>query len=131
MAFCKVVKSCFGFHLEPDYRETIDLAKEAFDSLVSVTAIRMPTKRRVRYFYKIHVLVYHVCDFIDIFGPLGPYSEQAGETVHSWWKKLWVSYRSLPMTQGERLKAALVEWNWRRISLILGDEDDDDSEDDE
>ena len=124
-AFSKVVSSCFGFNLEPDYGEKIDLAKEAFNSLVKATAGLMPRRRQVRYFYKVHVALLHVKDFVKDFGPLGPYSEQAGETAHSWWSKLWVNYRSLPMTQADRLFWCLVEWNFRRLSLILGTTSDD------
>ena len=125
-AFSKVVHSCFGFLLEPDYAEKIALAKEAFDLLCSATAKRVKKKLRVHYFYKVHVLIFHVGDFVEKFGPLGPFSEQAGETVHSWWTKLWISYRSLPLTPGERLLRALVEWNFRRLSLILENLNDDD-----
>ena len=128
-AFSKVVSSCFGFHLEPDYAEKIDLAREAFDSLVTATAGLMPAKRQVRYFYKFHVVAFHVAEFVDVFGPLGPYSEQAGETVHSWWTSLWKNYRSLPGTDAERLLWCLVEWNFRRFALILGLHEADEDED--
>ena len=127
-SFSKVVSSCFGFHLEPDYEDKINLAKEAFDSLVEATAGLMPARRQVRYFYKFHVVAFHVKEFVDEFGFLGPYSEQAGETVHSWWTKLWVHYRSLPTTPAERLLSCLVEWNFRRLVLILGLHEEDDDE---
>ena len=130
-AFSKVVHGCFGFHLEPDYADKIKLAKEAYDSLVEATAGLEPSERKVRYFYKMHVVAFHVKDFVEEFGALGPYSEQAGETVHSWWTTLWKNYRSLPKkTHAERLLSCLVEWNFRRLALILGlrEEDDDDEQ---
>lgn len=117
-AFAKVVSSCFGFKLLPDYAEKFRLAREAFDFLVSATA-EMPGKRRVRYFYKVHVLLMHVEDFVDEFGPLGPFSEQAGETLHSEWLKVWVRHRALPFPPERRLFLALVEWNFARYMRIL------------
>ena len=129
-AFSKVVSSCFGFQLQPDYAEKFRLAREAFDSLVKATA-ELPGKRRVRYFYKVHVLLFHVEDFVDEFGALGPFSEQAGETVHSAWMKLWKHYRALPMSPARRLFLCLVEWNFRRLMMILNTSLDDSSDDDD
>ena len=141
-AFARVVHSCFGFELQPDYAEQIRLAREAFESLVEATADQTG-KCRVRWFYKVHVVLHHVEEFVEEYGPLGPYSEQAGETVHDAWMKVWVRYRALPIPPQERLLRALVEWNFERVMMMVnsnrenferftmllnGNDDDDDDE---
>ena len=71
-----------------------------------------------KFFYKVHVLVCHVPEFVRRHGPLGPYSEQAGESLHSRWDLDWTRYKYLPMTPEERLLNAVVDFEYRHLSLL-------------
>ena len=114
-AFKKVVDACFGYSLDPEYRRIIEEFKMAWQSLVNDDFFT--------FFYKVHVVCSHVADFVDrVGGPLGPYSEQAGEAVHLNFKSLFDRFRYLPnKTSGERLLAAVAEYNYRHIALITDD----------
>ena len=115
--FSKVVSSCFGFVLDPDYRAHIDEFKDVWQSLVEADS-------RFSFFYKIHVLVCHVAEFVERHGPLGPFSEQAGESLHSSWLACWKRYKNLPgYDDGQRLLMALIDYNHRHLSLIDPAED--------
>ena len=69
-----------------------------------------------------HAVLSHVKDFFRLSGTefgLGLYSEQAGEAVHLNFKSLFDRFRYLPnKTSGERLLAAVAEYNFRHIALI-------------
>ena len=115
-AFSKVVGSCFGFVLDPDYKAHIDEFKDVWQSLVDADS-------SFSFFYKVHVLVCHVPEFIARQrSPLGPYSAQAGESLHSSWMSCWKRYKNLPRyDDGEKLLMALIDFNHRHLSLIDSD----------
>ena len=62
---------------------------------------------------KIHIVLDHLDQFVERKGALGPYSEQASESVHADWIKTWDFYRSYP---GEdRLMKCVLKYNWKHI----------------
>ena len=69
--FKKVVCSCFGNHLEKDYKTCIAAFKKSYTDLrISITP-------------KVHAVFFHVEQFCDKKGiGLGFFSEQAMESVH-------------------------------------------------
>ena len=109
----KVVDACFGFVLDPNYAAYIAEFKNAWQALVDAYP------HQFKFHYKIHILVCHVEEFIKRRGPLGPYSEQSGESLHGRWGTHWPRYKNLPrMTPEERLLNALVDFEYRHLSLL-------------
>ena len=110
----KVVYSCFGFVLDPDYRAHIGEFKDAWQALVE----EYPDM--FKFHYKVHILCCHVAEFANRRGPLGPYSEQAGESLHGRWGSHWkIRYKNLPQfTPEERLREAVVDFNYRHLALM-------------
>ena len=110
----KVVSSCFGFDLHPNFGAYIAEFKTAWKVLVD----EYPDQ--FNFHYKIHILVCHVEVFVNRHGPLGPFSEQSGESVHCNWGSHWRDrYKNLPQfTPEERLVRAVVDLNHRRMSLL-------------
>ena len=110
----KVVSSCFGFVLDPNFGAYIAEFKTAWKVLVDAYPDQF------QFHYKIHILVCHVEVFVNRHGPLGPFSEQSGESVHCNWGSHWRDrYKNLPQfTPEERLVRAVVDLNHRRMSLL-------------
>ena len=75
-----VSHACFGNVLADDWEDSIEKFNRAFDKLPRAWTT------------KVHALVYHLPEFIrareteGILRPLGPYSEQTGESLHHVWK---------------------------------------------
>ena len=80
-SFNRVVESCYGFDLSPNYRECInDFTVEFLKLGISVTP-------------KVHAVMHHVAEFCTFSGTgLGPYSEQTSEALHHEFKKCWKNY---------------------------------------
>lgn len=71
MAFENVVHSCFGEHLNPNYKVYID---EFFGKINDLKRTITP---------KIHCVLFHIIDFCELKNRvLGLYSEQASEQIH-------------------------------------------------
>ena len=111
--FRKVVDSCFGFTLDKNYASYIKEFKNAWRSLIAAYP------HQFRWNYKIHVLCCHVPEFVKRRGPLGPYSEQSGESLHSSWTSTWKRYKHQPKTTPEeRLLNAVVDFEHRHLALL-------------
>ena len=80
-SFNAVVDACYGKELHPDFERRI--AVFALDYLklgITVTP-------------KVHAVIFHVAEFCQMTGQgLGPWSEQAGESVHHDFKQIWKNY---------------------------------------
>ena len=80
--FFAVVKACFSMNLDPCYKSKISEFRKSFLDLgIPITP-------------KIHEVLFHVLDFCDEnqIG-LGFYTEQAMESVHADFKKVWEKYK--------------------------------------
>ena len=80
--FKSVVESCFTLDLKSGYEEKICAFKKSyFDLNISVTP-------------KVHSVFFHIKDFCEISNKgLGFYSEQAVESAHADFKKIWKKYK--------------------------------------
>ena len=78
----RVVHSCFGTALDPDYIAHIDAFKQAYTDLnISITP-------------KIHAIIHHIPQFCNSVGAgLGRFSEQASESVHYSFKTVWARFK--------------------------------------
>ena len=82
-SFNAVVAACYGSELDADYLQKIQIFAADYHRLgVSVTP-------------KIHAVIYHISEFCELTGRgLGPWSEQAGESVHCDFKKTaWSNFK--------------------------------------
>lgn len=100
--FAKVIDSCFGGELNCDYETYIDRFKDSYMDLgISVTP-------------KVHAVFHHVIDSCNkTQKPLGNFSEQASESVHADFKKIWKNYKVLPIhpDYNYKLTRAIQEYN--------------------
>lgn len=80
--FNAVVKACFSMKLDPNFRQIIENFKRSYLDLgISITP-------------KVHAVFFHVPDFCaETQAGLGFYSEQATESVHSDFKRVWEKYK--------------------------------------
>lgn len=80
--FHLVVKACFGTHLDPQYITYINNFKKSYLDLdISVTP-------------KVHSVFFHIEEFCSKHHKgLGWYSEQAMESVHYEFKKVWEKHK--------------------------------------
>lgn len=80
--FYNVVKSCFSIELKSDYSQNIKAFKTSYLDLgITVTP-------------KVHAVFFHIEDFCKISGVgLGFYAEQAVESAHADFKKIWKKYK--------------------------------------
>ena len=100
-----VIPSCFGSEVSPDYNVHIESFKESYMDLgISIT----PT---------VHTLFKHVKQWYDRHGTshgLGYFGEQATETAHTDWMKVWLKgYKladSLP-NYGNNLLGGVAKYN--------------------
>lgn len=76
--FRHVVVSCFGMNLKQDYKERISAFAASYSHLgISTTP-------------KVHIVTAHVADFCkNANSGLGPFSEQAFESVHHVFQSFW------------------------------------------
>ena len=85
-AFRDVVDSCFGFILDPFYKQVLERFKIEYQKLQDKFNVSMPNK--------IHVIVVHLEEFFDLVGRgLGEFSEQETENAHSAFDSLLDRYR--------------------------------------
>lgn len=78
--FNNVVDDCFGNQLKKDFETPIEKFKNSYLLLnISVTP-------------KVHAVLYHVKEFCKNYG-LGFFCEQAIESVHCDYKKIWANYK--------------------------------------
>ena len=102
-AFNEVVKSCYGTDLLPNYQQKIQNFRICYRRLkINVTP-------------KVHAVFFHVEDFCEMVGMgLGPWSEQAAESLHTDFDKMWTRYKVRDTDHekyGERLLEAVVAYN--------------------
>ena len=101
-----VRKACFGKQLAPGYKESIEEFKTAF------------LKLNISIFPKIHALFVHVPQFCDRKKVgLGGFSEQASESVHSDFRKIWERFK-LPLDHqdySQNLLRTVLKYNSQHI----------------
>ena len=99
--FDKVRKACFGPTLDPQFDMHIAHFKTSFK------ALDIPETP------KLHILFTHVVKFCKNHGPLGRHSEQASESVHHDFEKMWTKYKvNMSNTQyKDRLLTAVLNYN--------------------
>ena len=61
---------------------------------------------------KLHILMDHLEDFVLAKGPLGPFNEQASESVHHDWTATWDRYKKF--ANEDNLLVAVGTYNYRR-----------------
>jgi len=100
--FNEVVHSCFGSVLRSNYIELIRKFRDSYLSLgISTTS-------------KVHTIFHHVEDFCGKRQePLGPFSEQALESLHSDFVPTWQKYKVPPNhpLYSQRLLRSVCEYN--------------------
>ena len=85
-SFRDVVDSCFGFLLDPYYKQVLAKFRDKFSVLQKMFNVSMTNK--------LHIISTHVEDFCDQVGRgLGEYSEQETENAHSAFEIIWDRYR--------------------------------------
>ncbi len=104
-----VKEACFGKELDPNYKQIITDFGIAYMKLgISVTP-------------KVHAILVHVCQFLEIHegNGLGPWSEQASESVHFDFSQLWEKgcyKRSLNHDQyADKLLKCVITYNSRHV----------------
>lgn len=106
-SFSKVVHSCFGSDLLPDFSTKIDEFYTSYLNLgISVTP-------------KVHAVMHHIKDFCNNTGKgLGPWSEQTSESVHHDFCQTWEKYkirRSDHPNYGKKLLDAVRFYNSQHL----------------
>ena len=81
-SFNEVVSSCYSEDLKANYLSKIKIFSNDYMKLnISVTP-------------KIHAVMYHIAEFCQMAGRgLGPWSEQAGESVHHDFNETWKRFQ--------------------------------------
>ena len=101
-----VVDGCFGSELNADIKRLISEFKDLYlDLEINITP-------------KIHCVFFHVPAFCLKYGHgLGRHSEQASESVHSDFQKIWCKYKVNVVNPkyGTSLLRAVTEYNSRHI----------------
>ena len=86
LSFRDVVSSCFGFCLDPYFKDVLEKFRNNFlllnrNFMVSITN-------------KIHIILIHVQQFCELTGKgLGEYSEQETENAHTVFDDTWTKYK--------------------------------------
>lgn len=89
--FRDTMDSCFGYSLDPYYKDVIGRFKSSFDSLREMFGCSETNK--------LHIIFNHVEDFIEEVGrPLGEYSEQELESSHSKFAQIWSRFKVKQLT---------------------------------
>ena len=102
-SFNDVVTACYGKHLSLDYKDKIKKFRACYKKLnIDVTP-------------KIHAVFYHIEEFCEIVKmPLGPFSEQTAESLHSDFKAIWKNYKVRDTGHDEyskRLLESVIAYN--------------------
>ena len=85
-AFSGVVDSCFGFELDPYYKDVVKKFSQSLKTL--------KTSFDVTETVKFHIIVKHVPQGIEMLGcALGQFSEQEVENAHSVFDRIWRRYK--------------------------------------
>lgn len=101
-ALNEIVEACFGSTLQENYQAKID----SFFALVD--------KICIPYNVKMHVLRYHVPQFIKLTGkPLGPFSEQTSEAAHCAYNRHSENFSLRPSSKTylSKLKRSVTTFN--------------------
>ena len=106
-SFNEVVSSCYGEDLKADYLRKIKIFSNDYMKLnISVTP-------------KIHAVMYHIAEFCQMTGRgLGPWSEQAGESVHHDFNETWKRFQVNDIKHhlyGEQLLKAVCMYNGQHL----------------
>lgn len=106
-AFNKVVDSCYGKELLPDYKVQIFEFKQCYKKLkIGVTP-------------KVHAVFHHIAEFCDVVQMgLSPWSEQTAESLHSDFSKVWNNFKVRNTDHpeyGQRLLKAIVTYNSQHL----------------
>ena len=97
-SFDNLKKSCFSDKVHDNFIRHCQAFKYNFDLL------KFPSGST-----KIHIVLDHLEQFVNEKGALGPFSEQASESVHADWKKIWDLYKTYP---GEdKLMLCVLKYN--------------------
>lgn len=104
-ALNNVVTSCFGQVLKPNWKEAID----HFAWLLQEHGIPFTPK--------LHITIYHIPEFIEMHETaLGPFSEQAAESLHHQWEKFYMNFASCSHeTYGQSFLKAVVKFNTMNV----------------
>ena len=102
-----VVSACYGAQLRPEYTHAIRRFQNDFLDLgINISP-------------KIHAIFFHVPEFCQMVGKgLGSYSEQASESVHHDFQKIWENYKIQDQDHpryGEQLLKAVTTYNSRHL----------------
>ena len=106
-SFDKVVASCFGKKLFPDYVEKINDFKVKYNRLkINVTP-------------KIHAVFHHVSEFCQFTGKgLSPWSEQTAVSLHFDFNHIWQGFKVRDTDHkdyGSRLRDSIVMYNSQHL----------------
>ena len=102
-AFNEVITSCYGTDLSPGYKQMIKNFRICYRRLkMNVTP-------------KVHAVFFHVEEYCEMVGMgLGPWSEPAAESLHTYFDKIWARYKVRDTDNdkyGKRLFDAVVAYN--------------------
>ena len=94
----------FGTKLEAEWKKSLNDFAYAYQKIPNITKP-----------LKIHILIAHLCEFIETYGNnkgLGFYSEQTGEAIHHKFETIFAIYciKNIYSEQyGQNLRKAVVE----------------------
>ena len=101
-AFNKVRVAAFGEHLGSSLEADVAQFRSCYmELLIPITP-------------KVHIIIDHLVDFCKRHGSaLGPFSEQASESVHADFSQIWQHYRVAPNHDrfADKLLSAVVKYN--------------------
>ena len=116
--FGKVVHSCFGMQLREGWEANIKEFHKSWEQLIQDYAetVFFEDEPKIMYTEKVHILIFHVPEFCRKYGALGPWSTQAGESLHSRLKQHCANYQNAPKNIVEdRDLWAIADWNAKAI----------------
>lgn len=103
----EVVDSCFGNDLDPTIKDKMQRFQEDYDNL------------EIHYTPKVHALIHHVPQFcFSVNSGLGPYSEQASESLHRDFDSMWAKYKVRDFScerYGSQFLKAICAYNSRHL----------------
>lgn len=111
-SFNIVVSSCFGKTLDENAAQHIETFKNNYLQLCSLTNQKLSVTP------KVHAVFHHILDFCTKADTgLGPWSEQASESVHSDFKMVWNRFKRTTSDPhyGKWLQRAVCEYNSNHI----------------
>ena len=110
-AFNSVRKSCFGTELADNFKQALSDFRSSVLSLQMFGLSITP---------KIHMVIHHVEDWVTRHGqPLGQVSEQAGESVHSAFRKHMENFKVSPLNPkfGQTLLRTVVSFSSENVKV--------------